>query len=170
MHPRPVDLDPTLHSPQVLEIERKLLARTIGQPQAVDKFINIIETFFAGYCNPGRPVGTILELGPTGTGKASLVGEPGPSVLPATKTLAHTRRSHSQADPPPHCPSPRFERRQLKPGHSPLQVFPCIPTSCWLFPLTGAEHHNRNGTVNRASSTAEELSLSHGRRDPSSRG
>ena len=30
MHPRSVALDPTLHSPQVIEIKRKLLERTVG--------------------------------------------------------------------------------------------------------------------------------------------
>ena len=69
MFPRSVALDPTLHSPQVLEIKRKLLHRTIGQDQAIDKLACILETFFAGYNDPGRPVGVVLELGPTGTGK-----------------------------------------------------------------------------------------------------
>jgi hypothetical protein len=71
MHPKSVALDPTLHSPQVMEIKRKLLDRTIGQDHAVDKLAAILETFFAGYNDPRRPVGVVLELGPTGTGKTT---------------------------------------------------------------------------------------------------
>jgi hypothetical protein len=69
MQPVSTALDPTLHSPRVREIKTKLLARTIGQDQAVDKMCGILETFFAGYNDPKRPVSVVLELGPTGTGK-----------------------------------------------------------------------------------------------------
>jgi predicted Ser/Thr protein kinase len=133
MHPTAVDLDPTLHGPQISEIKRKLLARTIGQDSAVDKFVGILETFFAGYCNPNKPVGVVLELGPTGTGKTSLVENLVPPSCRQQKPRAQAR-SHSQAAPPPLCRA-RFEPRQLKRDHSPLQVFACIPTSCWFFPL-----------------------------------
>jgi hypothetical protein len=68
MQPVSTALDPTLHSPRVREIKTKLLARTIGQDQAVDKMCGILETFFAGYNDPKRPVSVVLELGPTGTG------------------------------------------------------------------------------------------------------
>ena len=73
MSPAATVLDPTLRSPQVLEIEKKLLARTIGQDHAVHKFSSILETFFAGYNDPTKPVGVVLELGPTGTGKTTLI-------------------------------------------------------------------------------------------------
>ena len=85
MFPRSVALDPTLHSPQVLEIKRKLLHRTVGQDQAIDKLASILETFFAGYNDPRRPVGVVLELGSTGTGKTK-------SLHPADQnTLARGR-------------------------------------------------------------------------------
>jgi ATP-dependent Clp protease ATP-binding subunit ClpA len=73
MQPAAVSLDPTLHSPLVLDVKRKLRARTIGQDHAVDKLCGILETFFAGYSDPTRPVGVILEVGPTGTGKTTLI-------------------------------------------------------------------------------------------------
>ena len=62
MQPASTPLDPTLHSSRVLEIKRKLLARTIGQTQAVDKLCGILETFFAGYNDPSKPVGVERDV------------------------------------------------------------------------------------------------------------
>ena len=73
MQPAAIPLDPTLLSPQILHIKKKLLARTIGQDHAVDKLCGILETYFAGYNDPRKPVGIVLELGPTGTGKTTLI-------------------------------------------------------------------------------------------------
>jgi ATP-dependent Clp protease ATP-binding subunit ClpA len=73
MHPRSVALDPTLHSLDILEINQKLRARTIGQDDAVSRLVGMLETFFAGYNDPDKPVGVVLELGPTGTGKTTLI-------------------------------------------------------------------------------------------------
>lgn len=69
MEPQSVTLDPNQFSPDVEEIITKLRARTIGQDHAVDAFGRILETYFAGYHDPERPIGVVLELGPTGTGK-----------------------------------------------------------------------------------------------------
>jgi hypothetical protein len=82
MYPVSVPLDPTLHSDEVLEIRKKLLSMTIGQDHAVESFCSILETFYAGYNDPAKPVGVVLELGPTGVGL---------SVLPHTKALARAR-------------------------------------------------------------------------------
>ena len=69
MTPKSVALDPSVFSPDVEEIVSKLKARTVGQDHAVEAFGRILETFLAGYHDPERPVGVVLELGPTGTGK-----------------------------------------------------------------------------------------------------
>lgn len=98
MYPKPHVLDPTLHSQEVLEIKQKLLERTIGQPQAVDRFARILETFKAGYNDPKRPVSVVLELGPTETGKTTLVEN---QVLPSCRTKtprAHAAGSRSRSD------------------------------------------------------------------------
>ena len=73
MRPIGIELDPTLHSVRVDEVKRKLLARTIGQDHAVSRICAVLDTFFAGYNDPARPVGVVLELGPTGTGKTTLI-------------------------------------------------------------------------------------------------
>ena len=58
--------------------------RIIGQDQAVRQIVRIYQTFQAGMATPGRPVGSLLFLGPTGSGKTrtveamaeSLAGDP----------------------------------------------------------------------------------------------
>lgn len=89
MFPQAIALDPTLHSQEVLDIKRKLLTRTIGQDHAVDKLAMIIETYKARYNDPKRPVGVVLELGPTGTGMTRCVRPAGPK----------TPRAHAAGDP-----------------------------------------------------------------------
>ena len=69
MMPASVTLDPHTFSPDVEEIVTKLRTRTVGQDHAVDALGRILETFLAGYKDPDRPIGVVLELGPTGTGK-----------------------------------------------------------------------------------------------------
>ena len=73
MQPRSISLDPSLRSFDVSEIENKLKGRIAGQDEAVSKFCGLLETFFAGYGDTNAPVGVILEMGPTGTGKTSLI-------------------------------------------------------------------------------------------------
>jgi hypothetical protein len=69
MQPQSVTFDPSSFSPDLEEILKKLRARTVGQDHAVEALGRILETFLAGYNDPNRPVGVVLELGPTGTGK-----------------------------------------------------------------------------------------------------
>lgn len=88
MFPQAIALDPTLHSQEVLDIKQKLLTRTIGQNHAVGKLAMILETYKAGYNDPKRPVGVVLELGLTGTGKTRCVRPAGPK----------TPRAHAAGD------------------------------------------------------------------------
>jgi ATP-dependent Clp protease ATP-binding subunit ClpA len=67
---------------QVLESEMR--RRIVGQEEAINQIVGIYQTFQAGMNTPGRPVGSLLFLGPTGSGKTrtvealaeSLVGDP----------------------------------------------------------------------------------------------
>jgi ATP-dependent Clp protease ATP-binding subunit ClpA len=70
---KPVALDPEVRSPEVLDFERHLQARIIGQERAVRRMVNMYQIFLAGMNMPGRPVGTMLFLGPTGSGKTRVV-------------------------------------------------------------------------------------------------
>src|SRR5947207_3650556 len=66
-------LDPTLHSPEVRDFERGLLKRVVGQERAVRRLGRVFQVYQAGLNSPGRPVGNLLFLGPTGSGKTRIV-------------------------------------------------------------------------------------------------
>src|ERR1051326_2888579 len=68
-----VRLNPDLKSPRAQEFEDKLMARIVGQERAVRRIANLYQIHLAGLANPGRPVGTMLFLGPTGSGKTRVV-------------------------------------------------------------------------------------------------
>ncbi len=66
-------LDPTRRSNDAREFESALHRRIVGQDQAVEKVVEIYQMFLAGLNPPGRPVGNLLFLGPTGSGKTRVV-------------------------------------------------------------------------------------------------
>jgi len=66
-------LDPNRRSHDAREFESALRRRIVGQDQAVEKVVEIYQMFLAGLNPPGRPVGNLLFLGPTGSGKTRVV-------------------------------------------------------------------------------------------------
>ncbi len=66
-------LDPNRRSSDAGEFEAALRRRIVGQDQAVEKVAEIYQMFLAGLNAPGRPVGNLLFLGPTGSGKTRVV-------------------------------------------------------------------------------------------------
>jgi ATP-dependent Clp protease ATP-binding subunit ClpB len=66
-------LDPTLRSNDAKEFEGALRRKIVGQDAAVEKVVEIYQMFLAGLNPPGRPVGNLLFLGPTGSGKTRVV-------------------------------------------------------------------------------------------------
>jgi ATP-dependent Clp protease ATP-binding subunit ClpB len=66
-------LDPSRRSNDAREFESALRRRIVGQDQAVEKVVEIYQMFLAGLNPPGRPVGNLLFLGPTGSGKTRVV-------------------------------------------------------------------------------------------------
>ncbi|HEX5000250.1 MAG TPA: AAA family ATPase [Terriglobia bacterium] len=66
-------LDPELRSSEVLDFERRLLSKVVGQDRAVRRIVNMYQIYLAGMAAPGRPVGNLLFLGPTGSGKTRVV-------------------------------------------------------------------------------------------------
>ncbi|HXG95192.1 MAG TPA: AAA family ATPase [Blastocatellia bacterium] len=66
-------LDHTVKSEEALNFEQQLLARVVGQDQAVRALAQLYQVYQAGLNMPGRPIGTLLFLGPTGTGKTRSV-------------------------------------------------------------------------------------------------
>jgi ATP-dependent Clp protease ATP-binding subunit ClpA len=66
-------LDPEMRSPEVLDFERRLLSKIVGQDRAVRRIVNMYQIYLAGMNMPGRPIGNLLFLGPTGSGKTRVV-------------------------------------------------------------------------------------------------
>jgi len=66
-------LDPEMRSSEVLDFERRLLAKIVGQDRAVRRIVNMYQIYLAGMNMPGRPIGNLLFLGPTGSGKTRVV-------------------------------------------------------------------------------------------------
>jgi ATP-dependent Clp protease ATP-binding subunit ClpA len=68
-----VALDPNTKSAVAQQFEAGLRARVIGQDRAVRAISSLYQVFQAGMTNPARPLGTMLFLGPTGSGKTHVV-------------------------------------------------------------------------------------------------
>jgi ATP-dependent Clp protease ATP-binding subunit ClpB len=66
-------LDPAKRGREAETLEVKLRERIVGQDEAVRQIVDLYQTFVAGMSNPGRPVGNLLFLGPTGSGKTRTV-------------------------------------------------------------------------------------------------
>ncbi len=68
-----VFLDPDQKSPRAQEFEEKLSTRIVGQERAVRRMSGLYQIFLAGMNPINRPIGTMLFLGPTGSGKTRVV-------------------------------------------------------------------------------------------------
>ena len=66
-------LNPEKKGQRAAEFEQKLSHHIVGQERAVSRMSGLYQIFLAGMNAPGRPVGTMLFLGPTGTGKTRVV-------------------------------------------------------------------------------------------------
>jgi len=66
-------LDPEMRSSEVQDFERRLLSKVVGQDRAVQRIVNMYQIYLAGMSMPGHPVGNLLFLGPTGSGKTRVV-------------------------------------------------------------------------------------------------
>jgi len=68
-----VALDPNTKSALAEQFDAGLRARVIGQDRAVRAITSLYQVFQAGMTSPARPLGTMLFLGPTGSGKTHVV-------------------------------------------------------------------------------------------------
>ena len=66
-------LDPKQAGHDAEKLNADLHKRIIGQDDAIDQIVSIYQTFLAGMSSPGRPIGNMLFLGPTGSGKTRTV-------------------------------------------------------------------------------------------------
>jgi len=77
-------LDPKRLGREAETLEENLRKRIVGQDEAIRQIVDLYQTYRAGMSSAGRPIGNLLFLGPTGSGKTrtvealaeSLVGDP----------------------------------------------------------------------------------------------
>jgi ATP-dependent Clp protease ATP-binding subunit ClpB len=67
------ELDTRKRSSASCHFEDALRKKIVGQDEAVQALVDIYQVFSAGLHSPGRPVGNLLFLGPTGSGKTRTV-------------------------------------------------------------------------------------------------
>jgi ATP-dependent Clp protease ATP-binding subunit ClpA len=66
-------LDSEKRSSTACQFERALREKAVGQDQAVEAVADLYQMFCAGLQSPSRPIGNLLFLGPTGSGKTRIV-------------------------------------------------------------------------------------------------
>src|ERR1700745_562132 len=66
-------LDTEKRSSTACEFERALREKVVGQDQAVEAVVDLYQMYCAGLQYTSRPVGNLLFLGPTGSGKTRIV-------------------------------------------------------------------------------------------------
>ena len=60
-------------STKVAVIQAKFASLIVGQGEATTAITNLLEKYLSGAGDPDRPIGSVLFLGPTGTGKTAVV-------------------------------------------------------------------------------------------------
>ena len=104
-----VFLDPDQKSPRAQEFEEKLSTRIVGQERAVRRMSGLYQICLAGMNPLTRPVGTMLFLGPTGSGKTRVVeaaaevlfGDPGAVIKIDCAEFQHSHEIAKLIGSPP---------------------------------------------------------------------
>src|SRR3989338_1885990 len=68
-----ISLDPTRVGGEADELDKSLRRLIVGQKEAIEQIVNVYQMHITGMAAPGRPVGSFLFLGPTGSGKTRIV-------------------------------------------------------------------------------------------------
>src|ERR1700752_724331 len=68
-----LSLNPNIRSAEAIEFQKALRAKIVGQDEGIQALVELFQVFCAGLNSPGRPVGNLLFLGPTGSGKTRVV-------------------------------------------------------------------------------------------------
>jgi ATP-dependent Clp protease ATP-binding subunit ClpB len=66
-------LNPSIRSNDTRDFEGAIRSKIVGQEEGVQALVDLYQVFCAGLNSPGRPVGNLLFLGPTGSGKTRIV-------------------------------------------------------------------------------------------------
>src|SRR3981189_3729163 len=106
-----LSLDPSKRSTQTVDFQTALRAKIVGQAEGVQALVDLYQVFCAGLNSPGRPVGNLLFLGPTGSRKRGGVEAAGEILFGDARSLikvdcAEFQHSHLSAmaarNDPPH--------------------------------------------------------------------
>jgi len=82
-----VPLDPSKTGREALELETNLCKRIVGQQEAIREIVSIYQMYLSGMTAPGRPIGNLLFLGPTGSGKTRTVEATAESLLKNSRAV-----------------------------------------------------------------------------------
>ena len=80
-------LDPTRTGRLAEDLENKLRRLVVGQDDAIHQIVRAYQTHQAGLSPAGRPIGTFLFLGPTGSGKTRIVEATAESLLKDARSV-----------------------------------------------------------------------------------
>ena len=69
----PVQLDPSRTGDDASRLEDGLHRLVVGQDESIRQIVSVYQTYLAGMNAPGRPIGSFLFLGPSGTGKTRVI-------------------------------------------------------------------------------------------------
>ena len=70
-----------------MALEANLCKRIVGQQDAIREIVGIYQMYLAGMTAPGRPIGNLLFLGPTGSGKTRTVEATAESLVNTTRAV-----------------------------------------------------------------------------------
>ncbi len=85
--PRIALLDPTRTGRQAKDLENKLRHLIVGQEEAIHEVVRAYQTYMAGLCPVGRPIGNFLFMGPTGSGKTRVVEATADALLKNSRAV-----------------------------------------------------------------------------------
>ncbi len=80
-------LDPTQNGRSANHLENKLGQLIVGQEEAIHQIVRAYQTHVAGLSPVGRPIGNVLFLGPTGSGKTRIVEATAESLLKNSRAV-----------------------------------------------------------------------------------
>jgi ATP-dependent Clp protease ATP-binding subunit ClpB len=83
----PQALDPSQTGLEAQALENRLRSKIIGQDEAIKQVVDVYQTSSLGLSAPGRPVGSFLFLGPTGSGKTRFVEAVAESLVHSAKAV-----------------------------------------------------------------------------------
>jgi len=82
-----VPLDPSKMGRESSGLQANLRKRIVGQEEAIREIVSIYQMYLTGMNAPGRPVGNLLFLGPTGSGKTRIVEATAESLVNNTRAV-----------------------------------------------------------------------------------